>query len=68
MSNLLNTNGKLVGLWFNIPLSNNLEKRPFGGDKTLYLSYLEPYFKVKTFEKCYNSIPNRNELFGVFLN
>ncbi|WP_299889512.1 methyltransferase domain-containing protein [uncultured Lacinutrix sp.] len=68
MAHLLNENGKLVGLWFNIPLTGNIEKRPFGGDKALYLSYLELYFKVKTFEKCYNSIPERtnNELFGIF--
>ncbi|WP_299384051.1 methyltransferase domain-containing protein [uncultured Lacinutrix sp.] len=68
MSKLLNTNGKLAGLWFDIPLTGDLEKRPFGGDKALYLSYLEPYFKVKTFETCYNSISNRNELFGIFIN
>ena len=67
MSKLLNTNGKLVGLWFDIPFTDDLEKRPFGGDKTLYLSYFAPYFKVKTFETCYNSIPKRNELFGVFI-
>ena len=65
--NLLTTNGKLVGLWFNIPLTGDLEKRPFGGDKALYLSYLQPYFNVKTFETCYNSISNRNELFGIFI-
>ena len=67
MSKLLHTNGKLVGLWFDIPFTDDLEKRPFGGDKTLYLSYFAPYFKVKTFETCYNSIPKRNELFGVFI-
>jgi thiopurine S-methyltransferase len=69
MANLLNTNGKLVGLWFDFPLTKDLEKRPFGGDKALYLSYLKPYFKVKTFENCYNSIPERHnkELFGVFI-
>ena len=69
MTNLLSKNGKLVGLWFNIPLSGDLEKRPFGGDKTIYLSYLKPHFKIKTFEKCYNSIPERtgNELFGIFI-
>ena len=66
MANLLNTNGKLVGLWFNFPLTKDLKKRPFGGNKTLYLSYLKPYFKAKSFEACYNSIPDRNELFGVF--
>jgi methyl halide transferase len=70
MAELLNPNGKLVGLWFDIPLiEGNFEKRPFGGNKTEYLTYLEPFFEVKTFEKCYNSIkPRENqELFGVFL-
>ncbi|PSG90841.1 methyltransferase domain-containing protein [Aurantibacter aestuarii] len=67
MFNLLNPKGKLVGLWFNFPLTNSLEKRPFGGDKNEYLSYFKTYFKVKTFELCYNSIPERKgkEFFGV---
>ncbi len=67
MANLLNKNGKLVGLWFDIPLTGDMEKRPFGGDKKLYLSYLEPYFNILCFEKCYNSIPERqgSELFGI---
>jgi len=69
MVSLLNTNGKLVGLWFDFPLTGDMEKRPFGGDKELYVSYLEPHFTVKIFERCYNSIPERqgNELFGVFM-
>lgn len=69
MASLLKPNGKLVGLWFDIPLTADMEKRPFGGDKKLYLSYLDSYFETITFEKCYNSIPPRmgNELFGVFL-
>ena len=68
MVKLLKSKGKLVGVWFDFPLTENLEKRPFGGDKKLYLSYLAPYFKVITFELCYNSILPRkdNELFGIF--
>ncbi len=68
MASLLKPNGTLVGLWFDFPLSEDMEKRPFGGNKNLYLTYLEPNFKVKTFEKCYNSIPERKgkELFGIF--
>ncbi len=68
MANLLKKNGKLVGLWFDIPLTGDLEKRPFGGNKELYLKYLSPFLKVKTFEQCYNSIPPRmgSELFGIF--
>jgi methyl halide transferase len=69
MAQLLKPNGKLVGVWFNIPLiEGNMDKRPFGGSKTEYLNYLIPYFTVKTFETCYNSIKPRaeQELFGVF--
>ncbi len=68
MANLLKPGGKLVGVWFDFPLTSNMEKRPFGGDKELYLKYLTPYFETVTFERCYNSIPPRegNELFGIF--
>ncbi len=68
MAKLLKPNKKLVGVWFDIPLTGNMEKRPFGGDKKLYLSYLEPFFETITYERCYNSIPPRmgNELFGIF--
>jgi len=68
MAKLLKPNGKLVGVWFDIPLTSDMEKRPFGGDKELYLNYLNSFFKTITFEKCYNSIPPRmgNELFGIF--
>jgi len=69
MADLLAPNGKLVGLWFDIPLTDDLEKRPFGGTKEEYLGYFEPYFTSKTFEKAYNSISPRagNELFGIFV-
>lgn len=68
MSDLLKPKGKLVGLWFNFPLSDDTEKRPFGGDKKLYNTYLNLYFNTKIFEKCYNSIQKREnkELFGIF--
>jgi methyl halide transferase len=70
MAKLLKPQGKLVGVWFDIPLiKGNTEKRPFGGTKDEYLTYLSPYFQVRTFEKCYNSIKPRSgqELFGVFV-
>ncbi|WP_046755888.1 class I SAM-dependent methyltransferase [Kordia jejudonensis] len=69
MANLLGAHGKLVGVWFDFPLTDDLEKRPFGGSKTEYLRYFEPYFTLKTFEKAYNSIAPRagNELFGIFV-
>ena len=68
INELLNDNGKLVGLWFNFPLTGDMEKRPFGGSKKEYLNYFEPLFKINTFEGCYNSIEarNNNELFGIF--
>lgn len=66
---LLRPGGKLVGLWFCFPLTDDLEKRPFGGSKAEYLSYFEPYFEVKTLEICHNSIKPRagNELFGILI-
>jgi methyl halide transferase len=67
---LLKTNGKLVGVWFDIPLvEGNMDKRPFGGSKIEYLEYLKPYFDVKIFETCYNSILPRagQELYGIFI-
>lgn len=68
MFDLLNEKGKLVGLWFNIPLTGDMEKRPFGGNKEEYSNYFKPFLKIKSFEDCYNSIESRmgNELFGVF--
>jgi methyl halide transferase len=66
---LLKPTGKLVGVWFDIPLvEGNVDKRPFGGSKAAYLQYMEPCFDVITFETCYNSIKPRagQELFGIF--
>lgn len=68
MSELLETESKLVGLWFKHQLTDE-SKRPFGGTKKEYLEYLSPYFKLKVFEDCFNSIKPRmgNELFGIFV-
>ena len=70
MQTLLKPKGKLVGLWFNIPLTGDMEKRPFGGDKSIYIELLSPYFNSISFEKAYNSIPERAgiELFGIITN
>ncbi len=67
MARLLKPTGKLVGVWFDFPLTQDMEKRPFGGDKELYLRYLSPFFSTIVFERCYNSIAPRqgNELFGI---
>jgi len=63
MSDLLQANGKLVGLLFNIPLKS--DEPPFGGNRMQYLPIFKEYLHVQVCEECYNSIPPRqgNELF-----
>lgn len=65
MLNLLRPGGKLVGVLFDDPLFD--DHPPFGGSKDEYLSYFQPNFDVITFERCYNSIPQRQnrELFMI---
>ena len=60
---LLNQNGKVIGLLFDAPL--NTDKPPFGGCKEEYVNYFKPYFKITTMEASYNSIAPRagRELF-----
>ncbi|MTI29664.1 methyltransferase domain-containing protein [Xanthovirga aplysinae] len=60
---LLNKNGRLVGVLWNHPMNN--DKPPFGGSAEEYVKYFEPYFEFSTYEPCYNSIPPRagRELF-----
>jgi len=67
MCTLLSDQGKLVGLWFNFPLTGDMEKRPFGGSRKEYTAYFEPYFHLNVFEEAYNSIPPRkgSEYFGI---
>lgn len=65
MSQLLNINGKLVGVLFNIPLNDS--HPPFGGNKAEYLEYFKPYFKIEIFEDCYNSVEKRKDT-ELFLN
>ena len=66
MRQLLNSTGKLVGLFFNFELT--AEGPPFGGSFSEYLKTFQDNFTIKTFEKCYNSIKprNDNELFFIF--
>lgn len=63
MFDLLNDNGKLVGLLFN----RTFEKQgpPFGGSKQEYTNLFNAYFNFHTFDDCYNSIAPRqgSELF-----
>jgi thiopurine S-methyltransferase len=65
MHSLLHQGGKLAGLLFDFPLTE--EGPPFGGHTNAYLAHFEPWFKPKTLEKCYNSIKPREgrELFFI---
>lgn len=69
VAELLSKGGKLVGLWFTFPLRGDLVRRPFGGSKSEYIGYFEPYFDIRVLELCYNSIKPRqgNELFGLMI-
>lgn len=63
INQLLNKNGKLVGLLFNREFET--EGPPFGGSKEEYMDYFKPYFSFKYFDDCYNSFHKRygTELF-----
>jgi len=58
-SEILNTNGKVIGLLFNVPL--NQTHPPFGGSEKEYLEYFKPYFEIHLMERAYNSIESRKE-------
>jgi len=66
MHELLTTDGKLVGLLFNIEFKKNFP--PFGGNLILYKSLFAKKFNFRVLEKAYNSIKPRanNELFIIF--
>jgi thiopurine S-methyltransferase len=57
MNQLLKTDGKLVGLLFDFPLTN--VGPPFGGSYQEYLATFSPFFEILTIEKSYNSIKPR---------
>ncbi|CAM4006279.1 MULTISPECIES: SAM-dependent methyltransferase [Flavobacterium] len=63
---LLNPKGKVAGLLFNFPLTE--EGPPFGGEIKEYISLFSSLFKIRTLEKSYNSIKPRSEkeLFFIF--
>ncbi len=63
---LLNSNGKIAGLLFNFPLTE--DGPPFGGSIEEYETLFSVDFKLKTLEKAYNSIKPRanKELFFIF--
>ena len=66
MHQLLHPNGKLVGLLFDFPLTN--EGPPFGGSLEAYLALFPAQFHLKTLERAHNSIKPREgkELFFIF--
>ncbi|AFK03531.1 thiopurine S-methyltransferase [Emticicia oligotrophica DSM 17448] len=64
MPELLVPQGRLVGLLFDRAFEGG---PPFGGSKEEYITLFDPYFTLKTIEKCYNSIPPRAG-FEVFIN
>ncbi|MEH6658502.1 methyltransferase domain-containing protein [Leeuwenhoekiella marinoflava] len=65
-SELLSLKGKLIGLLFDFPLTE--EGPPFGGSFREYQQLFSEYFRIKTLERCYNSIKPRDgkELFFIF--
>ena len=67
MDELLNENGKIVGVLFNKHFNQKFP--PFGGSIEEYKTLFEPVFKIKKMEICYNSILPRkgNELFVHFI-
>ena len=64
-SEILNVNGKVAGLLFDATL--NTTHPPFGGSKTEYLGYFNPYFDIRIMDASYNSIKPRagRELFFI---
>lgn len=66
MHDLLVDGGKLTGLFFDFPLTE--QGPPFGGSIDEYGELFTPYFKIRTLERSYNSIPPRMgmELFFIF--
>ena len=66
VNELLNNKGKLVGLLFDFPLTD--DGPPFGGNIDEYTHTFSKKFKIKILERSFNSIPERNgkELFIKF--
>ena len=66
MNELLKPGGKLVGLFFDFPLTE--AGPPFGGSYQEYVDTFEKWFEIRVLERCYNSIQPRlgKELFLIF--
>ena len=65
--NILKKGGKVAGLMFNFPLTQ--EGPPFGGDKKEYEKYFMAYFDILTMEPSHNSIKKRagKEMFVIMI-
>lgn len=59
MLSLLKPGGKLVGVLFDAPLYE--DHPPFGGNRDTYLKYFKDRFEIRHLERCYNSIPPRQD-------
>ena len=66
MNELLQPKGKIIGLLFQFPLTE--DGPPFGGSESEYVKLFSDKFKIKTLETAYNSIKPREgrELFFIF--
>lgn len=66
MHSLLVPGGKLAGLLFDFPLTE--DGPPFGGSREEYIDLFSPYFKINMLHRAYNSIKPRQdrELFFIF--
>ncbi|ADX68429.1 methyltransferase domain-containing protein [Weeksella virosa] len=65
MHKIILPNGRLVGVLFNKHFGSN--NPPFGGSLDEYKKLFQPYFQIQTMEKCYNSIPPRQDS-EIFIN
>lgn len=54
---MLRPGGKLVGVLFDDPLFT--DHPPFGGSREDYLGFFAPHFKIRKFERSYNSVKPR---------
>jgi hypothetical protein len=63
---LLRPKGKLAGLLFNFPLTD--DGPPFGGSKPEYEALFKAYYNIKKLDNALNSVkPRKNrELFFIF--
>ena len=68
VSSLLKNDGKLVGLFFSLPMFS--DHPPFGGSIEEYIKCFSKLFLIIKMERCYNSIKSRTnkELFFILQN